>query len=123
MHPFRNRFCLRHKILLRCFSLLAWNWRVSIVNIFIAHTPLTRIAKNVNEIYERLSNAKAAIKDYQIILNAQKEYAAISSQINSMLNYIQTTITNEVMSVIHDGVLSRIKNGFRKFNIPQNYGL
>lgn len=86
---------------------------LAIVNIFIAHTLLTKIAKNVNEIYERLSNAKAAIKDYQIILNTQKEFSAVNSQLNSLLimddHYIQTIITNQVMSVIHDELLPHKK--------------
>lgn len=86
---------------------------LAIVNIFIAHKLLTMIAINTNDAYSRLSRANAAIKDYQIILNAQKEYSALNSQINDLLikddSYIQTLIINEVMSVIADALLPHKK--------------
>lgn len=86
---------------------------LAIVNIFIAHKLLTTIAININDIFGRLSRANAAIKDHQAILNAQKEYSAINSEINDLHiwddNYIRTIITNEVISVISDALLPHKK--------------
>ena len=86
---------------------------LAIVNIFIAHKLLTTIAININDIFGRLSRARAAIKDHQAILIAKQEYSAINSEINDLLiwddNYIRTIIVNEVMSVISDALLPHKK--------------
>ncbi len=86
---------------------------LAIVNIFIAHKLLVMITANVDDLFGRLSRAKAAIKDHKIILYAQKTYAALGSEINDLLiwddNYIRMMIANEVMSVISDGLLPHKK--------------
>jgi hypothetical protein len=86
---------------------------LAIVNIFIAHKLLTTIAININDIFGRLSRARAAIKDHQAILKAQKEYSALNYEINDLHimddNYIRTIITNEVISAISDALLPHKK--------------
>lgn len=86
---------------------------LAIVNIFIAHKLLVMITANVDDLFGRLSRAKAAIKDHQIILHAQKTYAALGSEINDLLiwddNYIRMIIANEVMSTISDALLPHKK--------------
>lgn len=86
---------------------------LAIVNIFIAHKLLTTIAININDIFGRLSRARAAIKDHQAILNAQKDYSALNSEINDLHimddHYIRTIITNEVINVICDALLPHKK--------------
>ncbi len=86
---------------------------LAIVNIFIAHKLLVMITANVDDLFGRLSRAKAAIKDHQIILSAQKTYAALGSEINDLLiwddNYIRIMIANEVMSTISDALLPHKK--------------
>lgn len=86
---------------------------LAIVNIFIAHKLLTIITINMEDIFGRLSRANAAIKDHRAILNAQKEYSALNSEINDLLiiddNYIRTIITNETMSAITDALLPHKK--------------
>lgn len=86
---------------------------LAIVNIFIAHKLLMAIVRNVDDIFGRLSRANAAIKDHQAILNSQKEYSSINSEISDLHiwddHFIRTIITNEVISVISDSLLPHKK--------------
>ncbi len=86
---------------------------LAIVNIFIAHKLLTIIATNIEDVFSRLSRANTAIKDYQDILNAHKEYSALSAELNDLLikddNYLRLIITNEAMSTISDALLPHKK--------------
>lgn len=82
---------------------------LAIVNIFIAHKLLSVITCNLDDMFGRLSRAKAAIKDHHIILRTQKQFAEINSDLSDMLiwddTYIRMIIANEVMNVIAEALL------------------
>ncbi len=86
---------------------------LAIVNIFIAHKLLSIITTNLDDVFGRLSRAKAAIKDHQTILRTQKQFSELNSELKSMLiwddTYIRTYIANAVLGVISDALLPHKK--------------
>lgn len=86
---------------------------LAIVNIFIAHKLLSTITINLEDMFGRLSRAKAAIKDHQAILRTQKQFAEVNSELSDMLiyddAYIRTYIANDVMNVISEALLPHKK--------------
>ena len=43
------------------------------------------VGPNIDDVFDRLSRAKTAINDYQIILRTQKEYAELGSKLGDLL--------------------------------------
>ncbi len=82
---------------------------LAIVNLYIAHSLLTMILANVDDIYARLSRARAAQTDYDIILRTQDQFSEVGADIADLEmrdeTYFKDRIAGDVL-VIKDEALS-----------------
>jgi len=83
---------------------------LSIVNVFVGHQLLVRIANNLERLTTRISRsrAKTALKDHALVKRGHKSYAHLGIELDAFNEdnnaSLRLKIANETLSVIADGL-------------------
>lgn len=81
---------------------------LAIINIFVAHRLLSLITQNFSDISGRITRSKQALKDHALIKKAQKNYAALSIQLEELESrndaYIRAMIANDTIAAIGEAL-------------------
>jgi len=78
---------------------------LAVINVFVASKLISIINSNIENLFGRITIAKEAVKDFNIIKRCQKEYLAQKNELNEFVincdeRYIRLQITSHIQSII-----------------------